>query len=404
MDAKWCKEFYFGLKSLPSRWKSGRPSKVTVLDLNKSVARDGRKAEDEFTEEWRHRHNYRGVYDAVWDAGSSILTCSVENTLQVWDLSSCECLAIHGQAVLKEDRSKECSCFHAAAASTVLVLGMTSGHIRTADMISGETIDEVRHARDYICDVKVKGDALFAIDCYGNLQEWRVESGKNRGKLSFVRSFKPVPDPGEPAAHPLDYIERYGRRGYERLIDFNAEYVASAVVGYVFISPRNPAGKNRFAFGVLMDEDRGDILCLSLDADGLLFSTIGGRLYKGDRQRDETSCDWTLKSIETRFRSNVTSIAVSKGRVVTGDVNGQIESLDKNSLDTMGSHSRVQDAEFVIESGHAPDAYIWCLNTDEARIISGDSDGKLVVHDFWDYRETATVEEEEPEQKKLKES
>ena len=141
------------------------------------------------------------------------------------------------------------------------------------------------------------------------------------------------------------------------------------------------------------------------DADSLFFSAIGGRLIRIDRSKSDKNSIWeSKKSIGTRFQSNVTSIAVSKGRVVTGDVNGQIESLDKNNLDLMGLPSRVHDAEFVIESGRGPDAYIWCLNTDEARIISGDSDGKLVVHDFWDYREAATVEEEEPGLKKQKRS
>ena len=72
----------------------------------------------------------------------------MENTLQVWDLSACECLAIHGQAVLKEDRSKECSCFHAAAASTVLVLGMTSGHIRTADELAADDVQHTIEAQE----------------------------------------------------------------------------------------------------------------------------------------------------------------------------------------------------------------------------------------------------------------
>ena len=34
---------------------------------------------------------------------------------------------------------------------------------------------------------------------------------------------------------------------------------------------------------------------------------------------------------------------------------------------------------------HNEEDIIWCIHTDESRIFSGDSAGKLIVHDFWNY-------------------
>ena len=405
---------------------------MTVLDLNESVTKDGKKAEDEFTDEWRERHNYRGVYDAVWDPSSSILTCSVENTLQVWDMSKYECLAIHGPSVLKEDRSKQCSCFHVVAASTVLVFGMTSGHIRTVDLISGDTIEEVRHSKDYICDIKGEGEVLVAIDCYGNLQEWRVDK-ENRGRLIFLRCFKPdfpsLLGPDEEA----DAMERYSRRGYERLLDFNEEWVASTVGGYVYIwhfAASPVPGRIGTVMTHLNGGSFGDVLCLSFDADGrLIFSVIGGRIYAKHpdtimAMAPEGSMIPTMgvtESYETFHTGNVTSISVSKDHVVTGDVNGEIYSLrrkvlgyvDANKVGCGGVQFSIpadspfaEKYDFVkgpIETAHEPEAIIWCIHTDETRFFSGDSDGKLVVHDFWDYKKGEKENEKEKEEEEEEE-
>lgn len=47
----------------------------------------------------------------------------------------------------------------------------------------------------------------------------------------------------------------------------------------------------------------------------------------------------------------------------------------------------------VFLSGHAYKSFIWALEIDDSRIISGDSDASLVVHDFWDYSDSPTCHE-----------
>ena len=44
-------------------------------------------------------------------------------------------------------------------------------------------------------------------------------------------------------------------------------------------------------------------------------------------------------------------------------------------------------------SGHSYKSFVWALEIDDSRIISGDSDASLVVHDFWDYSDSPTCHE-----------
>ena len=43
--------------------------------------------------------------------------------------------------------------------------------------------------------------------------------------------------------------------------------------------------------------------------------------------------------------------------------------------------------------GHSYKSFVWALEIDDSRIISGDSDASLVVHDFWDYSDSPTCHE-----------
>jgi len=92
--------------------------------------------------------------------------------------------------------------------------------------------------------------------------------------------------------------------------------------------------------------------------------------------RNSTQQSITIFSYQTKFKDSITSISVFEDLVFFGDKNGEIRCCQIPIGD---------EPIFVLESGHQFGAFVWAIQADGARVFSGDSDGKLIVHDFWEF-------------------
>lgn len=294
----------------------------------------------------------------VWDWQSGKITCSVFNTIQVWDASTYTCLNIMGEDRLDTGDIKS-SCFFANG--HVLVCGTERGFIRLFHLLTGDLLAQARHSSTYICDVVIHGASLLAVDCYGSVQEWRITSEKDR--LNYIAAASPTL---EATAH-----HRFHELYRERLLDFNPDIVATNCSRLVVIWQREKPTITARCIDTM-----GEILCLK---------TVGPLAYWGEqrgvvRRASMTDGDNDISNdkLITRFQDNVTSIDVTGNFIVIGDVNGEIHGCQLRNFGRNAGHR----PDFVIENGHAFGSFVWAVHMDETRIFSGDSDGKLVVHDF----------------------
>ena len=97
-----------------------------------------------------------------------------------------------------------------------------------------------------------------------------------------------------------------------------------------------------------------------------------------------TSCK--LSKQFTELSDTITSLDVSRdGEVVAvGDINGEINVyLTDDNLFGKRQAARL----FRSDRGHTVGVTLWSVQMDDARIFSGDSEGRLVVHDLWNRSE-----------------
>ncbi len=402
-DARWAKAFYFKLKSLPDRWRSSKPKPaVKVIDCMTAVDPRGKKASDEFTDDWKRKHNYRGVYDSVWDPSVDLLTCSVNDTIQVWAVDSGECLAVLGPSLL--DKGVQASCFDTSGHT--LASGTYAGSVKLLDLLSGKELKELpTDGKHFISDVKLVSNDLIAINCYGEITEWRLREGVGSAEADFVRNFAPSFEALDGSA---DMRERYSARNFERLIDFNDQFVATNGPGFLCCFARD--GSSQYDIVVDINAGMGQVqsapvLCLRIASrNDVYWGEMGGRVGRmavrpnapvRHLSTSSASESAQLRLFVTRFEDNVTSLAVRDDVVIVGDVNAEIHCLDRKQLEKEDSEGKKKQKtnpnydplRFVLEDGHQYKEYIWTVNADAARVFSGDSLGKLVIHDLWDYRE-----------------
>jgi WD40 repeat protein len=398
-DPNWCKTFYYKLKVLPSRWREKCLPTVKIMDCNEAETAEGKKASDFFSDRWSLRHNYSGIYDTVWDAANGYLTCSVNNTIQVWDMSTYKCLSILGPSELDTDDAKS-SCFNTSG--NLLACGTSLGKIQLIDF-SGKLLAEVEHSKFYISDLKIKKDELFAVDCFGQVQEWKLKWKGGKVAVKFV-------DELNPSFGNLEAVwEQYSEKKRERLIDFNDDFIVTNGKGYLYIFARDGSDK----YDLVVSPSAGastQILCCKVASDGDVFwGQMYGRVFRltvraSDAPNYAVSAanNARCREFKTRFEDHVTSLDVTEDKVIVGDVNGEVHCLDRATFGEDGGTGDKEEAsgdagkrilgikshncqKFVLETGHSYRATVWSVQMDEARVFSGDSEGKLVVHDFWNY-------------------
>ena len=215
-NATWCKKFYVKLSRLLKHgWDLNKEyPKVTVLDcLNVEV--DGRKIN--VADDWDLRYDYKGIYDTVWDDHTGLLTLSIFDWIQVWDMKQMKCINLIGSDVLDLD-DIHTRCF--TVSGNILACGTDRGHIRLFDLLSSQELQTVRQGYQYISDIKIFGDTLMAVSWYGDLQIWCL--GNQQRQVIFKDEFRP----------PFRYlgpilINGYNSRFSERLLDLNEDLVAT---------------------------------------------------------------------------------------------------------------------------------------------------------------------------------
>ena len=373
LDPRFCRTFYKKLSLLKDRWRGSGLADVRVIDCLNSTTPDGKRVE--ISEEWRKRHNYTGVYDMVWDEKNSLLSASVFNTIQVWDMTKYEVVSILGSDVL--DSGTQASCFFSA--DRTLACGTEKGIIKVFDLMTGEQINEARHGNAYICDIKIYGRTLMAIDWFGDVQEWSLGDEGSR-EVRFSKEIHPVFDIEE------EVTAKYRERCWERLLDFNDKVIVTNGRGLLVVFSRDNGAK----LSDLYVFTSAQVMCCKLFGMEVFWGEQNGYVYRGivvEGEQvftaDAENCS-RLLHYRAYLGDNITSLDVNSKHVIFGDVNGDIHCLNKELF------GQKDCLKFVIETGpdsvgHKYGSYVWTTHMDESRIFSGDSDGKLVVHDFWDY-------------------
>ncbi len=362
VDATFCKRFLFKLRRLAwpksdLRLDHDDGVKVNVLDC------EGLMKDTLDTAEWRRRHNYTGVYDMALDSANSVLVVSVYNIIQVWNVDSYECVNVIGPEALDDD-AKKSSCFFASG--RVLACGTDVGIIKTLDLFSGKLLGVFKHNSDCISDLRIVGETLFAVTWVGDLQEWRL----NGAELVFFKETRPEV--------PESVQVEYQRRNWERLVDFNDKLVATNSSALFVIIGR----KDAFSISV---QTTARVLCCKVFDDWAYWGQQHGQIFRVRGRKSAQNAvlvDKPKPIVVTPYGDNITSIDVDAKRVVFGDVNAEIHVCLVENLD---DDACKESPDFLIETGHRYGAYVWSVAIDATRIFSGDSDGKLVVHDFWNY-------------------
>ncbi len=372
-SAEWCKGFYFGLRRLKRRgWArksaaAGGSSSFPAVKVVDTLAAEVNGVKVDLSDSsWSRRHNYTGVYDMVYDQEAGRLFCSVYDTIQVWDANSLTCLRILGPGVLDRFSSTPSSggsdrtiCFHASG--DVLACGTQRGDIRLFDIWSQEVCHSssssgARLSSPPVVDLKISGDELLSIDCFGSITEWRIDRRAKR-LVSLEEEVRP----------PLDELEDeevrelYSAKNVERIIDFNSEVVATNTreLLALFSRPRTGGrdGGDGGACAATFVKCRDDILCLKVLGRAAYWGVMRGTVYRADLYLSPPASRRSSPAVisdpesecarlRTRFRDNITSLDVSEDSIVIGDVNGEVHIC---SLDRFGTNKNCEP-DYVIDS------------------------------------------------------
>jgi hypothetical protein len=277
-------------------------------------------------------------------------------------------------------------CF--AASDQALFCGTDRGQIKVFDLMSGilhQTIPSPVNgtSRNYICDLKVGGYDLVAVDWFGSTHRWKIL--QNGVDVIYVSSFTPT------STNEALSVQ-YSAKQTERRIEFN-EVIAVTNVRQIFCiwdlqnSERAPAFITTKSF----------VLCSKVFHRFAFWGEQNGSVHQvffPDRGGDAE----VIGVVKTMFKDSITSLSVTSDVAVFGDKNGEISCVRLPLSDD-------SPFEFVLESGHEFSCFVWAVQVDGVRIFSGDSNAKLVIHDFWNFDDSGdvdAVEDDESPAKKLK--
>ena len=328
-----------------------------------------------------------GFYDLVWLAETNHLVCSVYDSIQVWDMSDYSCVSIITGNQLDGVGLKSW-CFHAAGQT--LFCGTNKGQIRVFDLMSGKVTGVFRHPanliiRNYICDLKVRGDDLLAVDWLGTTQKWKIFPDR---ELVFVESFTP-------ATNNQTIMTQFTSKQTERLIEFNSVIAVTNVrqlfcVWDVCVKERAAVFLNTESY----------VLCTKVLGRDAFWGEQNGTVHQihfPENEQNNGSEFSVVGFVQTSFKDSITSISVTPEHVIFGDKNGEIHCATIPLCKKTGFR-------FVLETGHEFGAFVWAIQVDGVRIFSGDSNAKMIIHDFWNFDDNDCVNsaEEQRPTKKMK--
>ena len=308
------KTFYLQLLNLYKKWDliQNYPStsfvspQVTTIDTTslewKRNIDDNcfSKIELKVAEHWRKKHNYRGIYDMVYVKEKSLLVASVDDKIQVWNVSGdskesdYNCQNVINAFVLdseKEDSSTNMvsCCFYVTETGRSLVCGTQNSKLKLFDLctpggrlvetywVNGLTDKQAltrglrRKDRLYVSDVRIRRNVLIALDWYGNIHEWKVISNENttdvsnkteslRHVRSFLPSFGPLREEWDDGMKSWWHFMQstYSRRFSERLLDFCDEVIVVSKDKLMCILPKDQQMARETAVWI---ETNNSILC-----------------------------------------------------------------------------------------------------------------------------------------------
>ena len=288
------------------------------------------------------------------------------------------CLNIIDGNTLDGDGVKSC-CF--AASDQMLFCGTNQGHIKTFNLLTGIHHKTLRnpignYARNYICDIKVRGSDIIALDWLGSTETWKI-SPENGKDLVFVSTFAPT------MANDANLTTQYSSKQTERRIEFNDNIVVTNVKQIFCIWDL----KNKSRPPVFINT-QSYVLCSKVVDMFAFWGEQNGTMHQVRlSERGEVE---KVGFVQTAFKDSITSLSVclASNVAICGDKNGEINCA-KIPL------SEINKFEFVLESGvessltngHLFGAFVWAVQVDGVRIFSGDSNAKMIIHDFWNFDE-----------------
>ena len=242
------------------------------------------------------------------------------------------------------------------------------------DLLTGEVTGTFRHpqnmsVRSRICDVKVHGDDLLAVDWHGNMQQWKILPNRD---LVFVASFTPL------TRHQhCTTLTQYTSEQIERLVEFND------LIGVTSVQKLFCVWNMRDVHCVASWRlTLSDILCLKVLGHNVFSGEKNGNVYQHQHQEDQPSILTLTGQVRAKFRYNVTSLSVTQDNVVFGNKDGEIHCSKLPLLPENRS-------ECILVAEHSFGTFgssVQAIQVDGPRIFSGDCNGNLVIHDFWDYK------------------
>jgi len=327
--------------------------------------------------EWNRRHNYRGVYDMVYDEGR--LCVSVYDTIQIWDTRNYRLTHLFNKEILDQDRSQT-TCF--TLYKDYLICGTENGYIKLIDINSEKVVTRSRVNTFYLSDIKYKNGALVSLDWFGNIQQWKVLPGPQIQNTTG----------GDGIEVPLLLQDR----DIERLLDFDDSIIISTYKCHI---SRYRNGEFDISVPVYTD-----VFCIDKQDNYLAFGCKGSPRT----QESANPCfavagiinlsDSVLPRIvyfRTKDNDPVISVQLKTNYLILGDVNGEIHIVNISGINFNGGETFVDLEEGRLHpsgchllktlKSHGYRDFIWSLKFDGFRIFSGDETGKIIVHDFLCY-------------------
>ena len=325
------------------------------------------------------------------------MVCSVDECIHIWDVNALKRVNIFHSWQIDSNGVKG-TCFGVTPDQKHIIFGTDSSKLQVFDLLTSAFIraysvnrfQDVDHTSTYISDIKIIGETLIALDAYGSLTQWSVEGSELKFQKSIVPPIRPYFNQLTVNKSFSDKHYEFSTRNFTRLLDFNDDLIVSCTHrGWICIlSRKNPRT-------VTYERSMTRVECLKLKGTVIYCGLEAGVIQQITLREDPHSgfyvnaCPKSCKLTKqfTEFSDTITSIDVTDdGKVVVaGDINGEIHGyLTSSSIFGRAQRARV----FRLPNAHGHGSYVWSLQLDASRIFSGDSDGKLVVHDLWTLAQT----------------
>jgi hypothetical protein len=279
----------------------------------------------------------------------------VYDAIQVWDMARYVCVNIIPGQVLDADGFRSC-CF--GADDSALFCGTNRGFLRVFDLETANILGTYRHPdnlpRNYICDLKVRGSCLLAVDWFGSLQKWTIRPDKS---LVFSSRLAAAAEAGAIAT-------QYSSKHKERRIEFNEAVAVTNVRQIVAVwELSDESACPRFV------QTESDVLCTKVMDRFVFWGEQNGTVHQVHFPGSAGPAV-TVGVVQTAFKDSVTSLSVTPDVAVFGDKNGEISCYRL----PLAASANV----FVLESGHDFGAFVWAVQ--ESILSTSVSDENLFLN------------------------